>query len=129
MTITPSSPLAKSLDESVKQQIKQSDINTNNRKLIEESGKIIVDEHVKISRELMKTQSHVADSTKDMAKSIRESFGETSREMTQTVTAAIKELASDLAETITATFKKQNEKAMELHVRNSWNHMRKIQRH
>ena len=118
-TIAPVSPMAKVLNDSVKAQIWEADMNAHTRKIIEDSSKIIVEEHQKISLDILKTQTQLVENTKQVAEAVSESVCKSARDVSESVTASVSKSAKEMSESVTAAIKKQFEEAQEIHDENT----------
>ena len=132
-TIPTCSPMAKPLNDSIKAQIWEADINAHTRKIMEDSAKIIVEEHQKISLDLLKTQAQLVENTSKVSEAVTEAVCKTAKEvcaavtdtvsqnaqkMSDTVSASLSNSAKEMSESLTCAIKKQFDDAQDTHDEN-----------
>ena len=98
LTIPPISPLATSLNQSVKDDIMLSNMNTFQREMMKESSKIIAVEHRKLTLELMKTQTMLVESTCQVSDAVKDTFQFSLQDITDAVTETLKKHAEGNSE-------------------------------
>ena len=111
-SIPAASPLQTSLTDSVKQAVIKANINTETRKLLDETAAVITQGQKIICDNLIETQTELVESTRKMAQSVSSGFKKQCKDITGAMTEVLKEHATDLADTVSSALSETNDQVL-----------------